>query len=604
MMGDWLKKWAEVRRQWRLASRVISALLVLLSTANGAEANAKGLRCDDSIKQMFKPDGQTVVLKVKAFAAGDVLALESKPKRDTPRASTELCMVKLNVGPGNPGPNGAPSTSPGIGIEVWLPAATYWNGRIHAIGGGGWQGGGAGAADQVSNPAAAGIAAGEGAVTSTTDTGHSVMNGSFAMTIKGGVNSTLWKDFAIRSVHEQAVKTKLLTAAYYGRPAKWSYWEGGSTGGRQGLSLAQEHPEDFDGIVANYPAINWTRFITAELYPQIVYQRDLGGKPLSKAQLDLVSRAAIAACDQVGGEHLGYIRDPAACTYDPSKDAAVLCASPASTDVVCVNPVQAIAVNKIWYGMTRDGSVPDPATDNGWPKSWSAKAFDSDAHRWFGLSRGTTLYTEWLLGLASPDGPFPIATDVVALELGDATLAGPTFTNAQGDGQSRWTRLDYDALSDAYDRGIALQDQFGRINSDDSDLTEFKRRGGKLLTWHGLADEVIMAQGTVNYYNRVAAALGGLDKVQDFYRLYLVPGLGHGSPNGTANRDALIPNFGQSQMYDLIVAWVERGIVPEAITLESSRDNRHVSGLVCHYPLISRYTSGDPRSASSYRCTP
>jgi pimeloyl-ACP methyl ester carboxylesterase len=99
----------------------------------------------------------------------------------------------------------------------------------------------------------------------------------------GTINTTLWRDFASRGIHEMAVKSKALATEYYGRAPQFSYWEGGSTGGRQGLKLAQDHPEDFDGIVANFPAINWSKFITAELYPQIVFQRDLAGVPLTRS---------------------------------------------------------------------------------------------------------------------------------------------------------------------------------------------------------------------------------------------------------------------------------------------------------------------------------
>src|SRR5690606_12164695 len=102
--------------------------------------------------------------------------------------------------------------------------------------------------------------------------------------------------------------------------------------------------------------------------PQLVIQRDLGGTPLSEAQLDLVSNAAIHACDVVGGQHLGYILDPSQCRYDPTEDAAVLCAGDGGCNDTphCVSKIQAQAINKIWYGPTRDGSVPDPGIDNGW----------------------------------------------------------------------------------------------------------------------------------------------------------------------------------------------------------------------------------------------
>ena len=245
-----------------------------------------------------------------------------------------------------------------------------------------------------------------------TDTGHSVGSGAFAMNPDGTINQALWNDFADRGLHELAVRSKALAKAYYGEAPGHSYWEGGSTGGRQGLKMVQAHPRDYDGLIVNYPAINWTKFITAELYPQIVYQRDLGGVPLTSAQQSLMGNAAIGVCGNVGGLNLGYILDPSACTYDPRKDANVLCAGAAGIGVTginatpaCVNLAQATAMNKIWYGQTDDGSAPDPTVDNGWALE------PMGLQRWYGLSRGTNPS-----GLAG-NSPFSIATDQVALEL-------------------------------------------------------------------------------------------------------------------------------------------------------------------------------------------
>ncbi|MGC3983608.1 MAG: tannase/feruloyl esterase family alpha/beta hydrolase [Pseudorhodoferax sp.] len=574
--------------------------------SDDSSAAAPLLTCDDSLKTAFNGGAETTVVAVKAFGKGAALSLSAAPGASTPVAANDMCMVKLMVGPGNAGPAGAPSTSAGIGIEVWLPSKQSWNQRFHALGGGGWQGGGAGLATEIASLVAAAVAGTEAAVSSFTDTGHTGLDGSFAMQPDGSINETLWTDFSSRAIHEQAVKTKALATAYYGTAPKYSYWDGGSTGGRQGLNLAQNHPEDFDGIVALFPAINWSRFITAELYPQIVFQRDLGGTPLTTAQQDLMSNAAIASCDLVGGQHLGYIQDPEACAYDPATDPGVLCVSDGGTNTsaACVSVVQATAMNKIWYGMTADGSVPSPASDNGWPAA-NAPALPSGSLRWWGLARGTSTYAMayapfGLNGLASPNGPFPIASDQVALELQNPSIADPGFVNATGNGQSLWKGLGYAQLSDAYDQGVALQARFGNINTDSPDLSAFKARGGKLLTYHGLADELIMPQGTVNYYNRVVAQMGGLADVQSFYRLYLVPGVGHGTPNGTSNASADVPNFGPTQVYEMMTKWVEQGTAPGAATLQSQGGH---SGLVCVHPQKARYAgSGDPRAATSYGC--
>ena len=565
----------------------------------------KLLTCDDSLNTDFHPDSLTTVLLVKAFKKGDALTLGT-PTSTTPIAANDVCMVKLLVGPGNPGPAGAPSTSPGIGIEVWLPTPANWNHRIHVAGGGGWAGGnqtsltllaGAGGAGSTT-PAPSFIATVEGAVSASTDTGHSGPGGgSFAMNPDGSINTVLWNDFAQRGIHEMAVKAKQITRAYYGKDAKYSYWDGFSTGGRQGHKLAQLHPDDFDGILAGAPAFNWTRFITNELYPQIVYQRDLGGVPLTTGQLNLLGNAAIGACDLVNGRHMGYIPDPSQCEYDPTHDSSVLCGTSTSAD--CVTPLQAQAMNKLWYGQTRDGSAPPPSVDNAW-----SLHIGRGNHLWYGLARGSSF------GGLGGTNPFSIATDMVALEMQDPTLATPSFINATGNGANGWKALSYGQLADAYDQGLVLQPSFAYINTDDANLRPFRKSGGKMIIYHGLADVLIMPQGSVNYYERVLREMDGLHEVQKFYRLFLIPGMTHGIGNGTTNPNANPPlpgiaggdgvGDGTSQLYDALTAWVERGKAPERIDISTADGTK--SRPICAYPEKAKFVRGDVNAASSYVC--
>lgn len=202
------------------------------------------------------------------------MTLTSTVKNSGIIASVDLCVVKVNVGPGNPGPADAPSTSAGIGIEVWLPAANEWNQRLHVIGGGGFAGDPkVSSLNQIGGDLALATANGEHSISAVTDTGHvsalgpmAMGDGSFGMNPDGTLNQTLWRDFASRSIHEMVIVTKRLASAYYGHAPKYSYWDGCSTGGRQGLKEAQDYPDDFDGILAGAAANNWTKFITAELY--------------------------------------------------------------------------------------------------------------------------------------------------------------------------------------------------------------------------------------------------------------------------------------------------------------------------------------------------
>lgn len=554
------------------------------------------LACDDTMKSRFQPDGQTTVLLVKSFRKGEPILLSGSATAATPLAANDICLVKLNVGPGNPGPADAPSTSPGIGIEVWLPATANWNNRIHVLGGGGWAGGAQRSLTAIGDASAAAIAGVEGAVSATTDTGH-VSNaaspgGSFAINPDGTINTVLWRDFAERSLHEMAVKTKALARAYYGRDARYAYWDGFSTGGRQGMKEAQAHPEDFDGILAGAPAMNWSKFQTSQLYMQLAQLRDLGAN-MTPGQLNLVSNAAIAACDVVGGQHLGYIPDPDQCRYDPTTDIEVLC--PASggvnTSLECVSTAQANVVNKMWYGITRDGGVPAPATDNG-----NAPALATN-QLWYGLTRGTSL-----LGLGGPT-PFAISTDWVAIELQNPTIGGPQLINATGNGANGWRLLGYAQLANAFERGVALDPAFGYINTDNPDLGKFRDRGARLLSYHGLADPLIFPQGTVHYYERVLAQMGGLAAVQSFYRLYLVPGMGHGFSNGTANPAASVPLPTRDQLYAALTDWVEKGTAPGTLTAQTAPNAPAPrSRPLCLYPLKAVYTSGDPNLAASYTC--
>lgn len=570
--------------------------------ATPAPAPARAsLACDDSLAAAFRPDAQTRVILTRSYRPGEPLALDGS---DGATAAADLCLVKLVVGPGFDDGADAPSSSPGIGIEVWLPARAEWNGRIRNLGGGGWAGGAHASAGALGNVQAAAVAAAGKFVVGTTDTGHAMSDGSFAMRRDGDINTTLWHDFAERSLHELALKTKALALAYYGRPQDYAYWDGCSTGGRQGYKIAQAHPGDYDGYLNGAPAFNWTRFITNDLYPQVAMQRDLG-QALPAVKQQRLSAAAVSACDVVGGQHLGFVADPAQCRYDPTRDAAALCAGVrgnggvlgSSTDAACVNLAEATVMNKIWYGQTADGSVPDPARDNA-----SSPALASPGHLWWGLTRGTD--TRWLAGTA----PFPIASDLVALELQDARYATPAFANAGGGGADRWRELSYGELARAGSQGLALQPQFGHINTDNPDLRGARDSGARILSYHGLADQVITSAGSVNYYTRAAAALGGDAELNAFNRLYLVPGMGHcmgigsvsGSTSPAADADR-VPLPAENQLFERLVAWVEHGTAPEAVVLNSA--NASVSMPVCPYPQKATYSgSGAVTEAASYAC--
>jgi hypothetical protein len=154
---------------------------------------------------------------------------------------------------------------------------------------------------------------------------------------------------------------------------------------------------------------------------------------------------------------------------------------------------------------------------------------------------------------------------------------------------------------DLFDRGAQMEPAFAHVASDSPDLSAFKQRGGKFLSWHGWNDEAIPVQGTMRYYDRVVETMGGLDKVQSFFKLYIVPGGGHMSPQGTSNPDANPPIFAAEQMYQLIADWVENGVEPGRVEITSPDPSRQpITQPIFPYPTKAVYVSGDPRQASSY----
>jgi feruloyl esterase len=614
---DWVR-WTSA-----LGACSIAAVLSGCGGGGGAPAPATApapvaptaLACDDTMKTAFHPDSNTTVTFVKHFNAGDSIALAGTPSSPAPtKAPHGLCVVKLNIGPGNSGPAGAPSTSPGIGIEVWMPDSSVWSQRLELNGSGGYAGG-SGFSDttQIGSPASLALAMTDKAVSAESDHGHITSNvdASFGMNPDGSLATSLWRDFAERAVHEMALKVKALASAYYSTAPKYAYFTGCSGGGRDGYSLAQAHPDDFDGILVGSPGIHWTRFSVSDSYPQLVMQRDLGGVLITPAQRSLVTQAAVTACDaSLNGQHDGYLSDPGSCSYDPQKDASVLCVADGGTNTTssCVSARQAKAIVKMWYGPTTDGLVPDPQVDLG------MELAPSPNQLWYGTPRGADL--SWLTGTAPGDGlfggPFPLVFDTLAIALRNPsiTIPGtpfapspqPAFSNATGSGQNSWKNLTYPGLADAYYQGLALQPALGNINTENPDLTAFKKGGHKLLVYHGLADQLLSYAGLVNYYALSANTTGGFVSTQTFHRLFLVPGMGHCAGPGTPNAmgAANMPLPGSTQFFDALKDWVEKGTAPDSIVVSNTAKTN--SRPLCAYPKRISYRGGDTNSASNYAC--
>ena len=421
-----------------------------------------------------------------------------------------------------------PPSGDRVKVFIGLPV-TNWNGRFQGNGGGGFSGGSAGS---LRGPVAHGYAAG------ATDTGHEGGSGSFALDADGRLNWQSIRDNAHLGIHDMTVVGKALTQAFYGKAPRYSYFVGVSTGGRQGLMEAQRYPDDYDGIVSACPAINWHRFVPASLWPQVVMLATTNFVP--KPKLDAATAAAVKACDPADGVTDGVIGDPLRCGYDPK----ALVGTRVGDDMF--TEADAEVIRKIWQGpRSADGTF-----------------------MWHGLERGADLSAyAGTSGSPLKGRPFSISLDYFIYFLAQ---------NPKWD----WTALTPAGFEMLWTQSV---EQYGDvIGTDDPDLTRFRDRGGKLIIYHGLADQLIPAAGTIDYYKRVQQQMGGAGKTSQFARLFLAPGVDHGfrgaGPTPTGTMDAL-------------VRWVEEGQAPDKLMAER-RDSR---GKVIQtrplfpYPLISKY---------------
>jgi feruloyl esterase len=401
-----------------------------------------------------------------------------------------------------------------------------WNGRFQGTGGGGFSGGNA---FGLGGPVRQGFAAG------ATDTGHEGMTGSFGLDANGRLNWQAIVDNAYLGIHEMTVVGKALTKAFYGKAPRYSYFVGFSTGGRQGLSEAQRYPEDYDGIVSGCPAINWHKFVLASLWPQVVMNG--GSNRVSTAKLRAATATAIAACDAMDGVTDGLIDDPSRCTYDPKALVGTQVGDSTFTEA------DADVLRKIWEG---------------------ARAQDG-TFLWYGLSRGADLTA--LAGARA----FGIPMDWVRYFL----VQDPKWS------ESNLTPAQFELLFKQ-----AVEQSGAVFGTDNPDLSRFRDRGGKIIITHGHADQLIMTEGTVDYYKRVLQQMGGRDAVMQFARLFLIPGAGHG--NGGIGNGGL----------DAVIRWVEEGVAPEKLI---NRGPANRTRPLFPYPEVAKYKgSGSTDEADNF----
>ena len=474
----------------------------------------------ESLAQLALKDA--TITSAQLVPAGQFSAPGEQPERGPSPFKTlgDFCRVAATL---------TPTSDSDIKIEVWLPAAN-WNGKFQAVGNGGWAG--------VISYAAMAEAVRAGYASASTDTGHVGGRGTFAL---GHPEKLV--DFAWRSEHEMAVKAKTVVEAFYGSGPKLSYWNGCSTGGRQGLKMAQMFPDDYDGIIAGAPA---NRTAISLWIAHAVLKDPASYIPPSK--YSAIHQAAVNACDARDGLKDGLIGDPRSCDFDPK---ILQCKAGDGPD--CLTAPQVEAARKIYSPAInpRTGKEMFASLVPGTELGWGVQAL--------GPEPSTNIYDQYRYVV---------------------------FKDPNWD----WKTFDFDhdvARGDLPENLI--------MNATDPNMDRFFERGGKLLLYHGWSDPNVPAVNTIKYFEQVAERLGGPAKAADRVRLFLAPGMGHcGGGNG--------PN-----VFDKVSAleqWVEHGTAPGQLLASRSTNGRvDRTRPLCPYPQVATYKgTGSIDDAVNFVC--
>jgi hypothetical protein len=489
-------------------------------------------------------------------------------------ASVPYCRVTLVYGT-NPNQN--------ITIAVGLPLSPAdggaggvvgaWNARTEGLGGG-----------VCTGTLNVDAAVNAGYVGSGTDGGHpispSAAIGDCATWVKpdGTYDIQHIEDFFRNGIKQQILWSKQVARIYYSSEPSFNYWNGCSTGGRQGYLLAQELGDELDGVLADAPAMYWTRFATAQAWGEIAmfdlaHESPAGAIPAAK--LETVRQSAIAACDASDGVVDGVIDDPRSCNFSARANVCGVRGAPSAN---CLTAAEAEAVDRIWDG----------------PRNSKGERI------WFGLDRGTDF--------SGLDGTpvFPFVQIQFEWDEKDQSYAYPLVGPGLFPTSTKWNTVTLDGANNTLSYARVAQDGSRNI-ADVTDtfrpLDAFRAHGGKMITFVGANDQLIYPRGVINYYRQMASRYGGRDgndidfrNVQRFYRLFRAPGVGH--CGGGAGPSPVNP-------FGALVSWVEQGVPPMSLLAVggAAAPPGGRTRPLCPYPKTAIYNgSGSINDANSFHC--
>ncbi|KAJ0418676.1 Tannase/feruloyl esterase [Aspergillus carlsbadensis] len=451
-----------------------------------------------------------------------------------------------------------PGDNDTVYTTVLLPLSN-WNGRYLATGGGGLA---AGWGDM-----ALGDPASQGWAVSSTEGGltfdHTVdpQTGEWAIAPDGSFNEHLVINLAYRSIHDMVEVSKQLIDQFYGKKASYAYYSGCSGGGRQGYATLSKYPNDFDGVLATAPALYATDFVPADFWPAIVMRN---AEILPSCIFNAFQAETLKTCDPLDGVEDGLISDHAllqSCPFDVNSLAGSTIPCPETNSTIIITPQHAEIVQSILEG---------PITPDG-------------TKLWYGVAKGAP-FSGVANTITLPDGTIFLLPFMSA----EAWIKYLTFRDPTYDPSS----MTHDEFFHAYNLSHT---RMGPIYGNEAiHLRGFRDAGGKLLTWHGLADELIPPQGMLDFRAGVEEEFGGAEAVDAWYRLFLAPGVAHcGGGYGPNPIDPL----------DVLVEWVEEGNPPRTLSaaiVDSAGET--VTRDLCRYPFKLVYQGGDVSRASSFTC--
>lgn len=453
-----------------------------------------------------------------------------------------------------------------IGFQLSLP--DNWNGRYLYIGGGGNDGTLRDTSATVNGVATVSPPLVQGFAVVSTDAGH---QGTLASGF--GFDTQARIDHAYNAHDKTAVASKALVGLRYGRLPDKSYFQGCSGGGRQGMMFSQRFPSYFDGIIAEAPAMRvssgatvaamWNNIRFTAIAPIDGSGARVLSQAYSNADLQLVGTAVSAACDAADGVADGMVNKFRQCTFDP---AVLQCTG--AKNATCLSAPQVDALKQVFAG---------PRNSAG-QQLYAVQPWDPGV--------ATAGWRAWTLGTSPTGTPNSLynllMTDALKHEF--FTPPDPTFN----------------PLAFDFDTDPARMAQFSAIYDTFRDVTlsGYRNHGGKLMFVHGMADPIFSAFDTQDYYERLAAANGGVAATQAFARAFFVPGMNHcsGGP-ATDAYDAL----------GAMVAWVEQGQAPETLAAGVRANNPSFPGRtrpLCAYPKFAKYKgTGSIDDAANFSCS-